>query len=148
MRRPPAGVEAAPRSPRRWRHGFTPAIAILSVLLAWVPGLGLLFALAGLFMGIWGWRHRVRPRSSGWAIAFASLGLLLSLFFTGLTVFFLPDGADDEEVETWRRFDDLFDPPAAPAAPQGPPGAVPRPIPAGRKRRNWALPLGNIAPRP
>ncbi|WP_373048489.1 hypothetical protein [Vulgatibacter sp.] len=113
---PAIGAEARPH----WRHGFTLAVALLAVLLAWVPGLGLLLSLAALGMGIWGLRHHARPRSSSWAVAFAVVGILLGGTFTGLYVFLAPARETPEERETWEAFDRLFsEPEGSPVAPGG-----------------------------
>lgn len=107
----PAIGSTAPKAPPRWRHGFTPAIALLGVLFAWVPGLGLLLSLAGLVMGVWGRRHGVRVRSSTWAIGLAALGLVLGAICTAAYVFLLPPPPDPADEARWEQFERLFEPP-------------------------------------
>jgi hypothetical protein len=122
---PPNPALDAPRpgSPPRWRHGFTLAIAVLGVLFAWVPGLGILLSLAALAMGLWGRRHRVRLRSSTWAVGFAIFGLILGLSFSALYLFLLPPDPSAEEKAAWERFDRLFEPPVQPVPDDGAPVA-------------------------
>ena len=105
---------------RHWRQGFTPAIAVLGLLLAWVPGLGVLLSAAGLVMGIWGRRNQARVRTSTWAIGLSIVGLAVGMAFTAAHLLLLPRGESGGDPAAWERFEERFE------APQ-PPGDSPRP---------------------
>ena len=137
----PAIDAEEPAAPPRFHHGFILAMAILGVLFAWVPGLGLLLSLAGFGFGVWGLRHHIHPRACAWAVALSVLGVLLGGVLTGLYLALAPEGPSEEERRIWEGFDQLFEPPAPidpdraapagvpeqpapPAPPQGPPGGA------------------------
>ena len=138
---PAASDVHEPGLPPRFGHRFVLAIAVLAVLFAWVPGLGLLLSATGLGFGWWGLRHHRRHRSaSAWALALSALGIVLGAGFTAIYVLFTPGGASVEEQRAWEAFDREFEPPVPiapdraapaqppeqprpPAPPQGPPDA-------------------------
>lgn len=90
------------------RHGAPLAVALLGLLLGWLPVVGL--AVSAGALGFWTWsRHRGR-RATALGLALATFGILLGGLFTGL-FFLLPVSSDSAAHQVrWLSFDSRFSP--------------------------------------
>lgn len=102
---PPTAPKAETRN--RWNASAAPAAAVAGLLLAWVPGLGVLVSAVGLVLGLR--RPRGEGRVRGWTIALSIVGLVLGLAFTAASLFLLPRGIPPADGAGFERFEEWFE---------------------------------------